>query len=64
MNSVEVCNEAVQNRRKLLFIVVLTKTDVILYQKNLTKCMFVDLSPDDKIVESCIKDNLKLCLKG
>ena len=64
MNSVEVCNEAVQNRRKLLFIVVLTKTDFILYQKNLTKCMFVDLSPDDKIVESCIKDNRKLCLKG
>ena len=64
MNSVKVCNKAVQNRRKLLFIVVLTKTDVILYQKNLAKCMFVYLSPDDKIVESCIKDNGKLCLKG
>ena len=64
MNSVEVCNEAVQNRRKLLFIVVLTKTDVILHQKNLTKCMFVDLSSDDEIVESCIEDNRKLCLKG
>ena len=64
MNSVEVCNEAVQDRRKLLFIVVLNKTDVILHQKNLTKCMFVDLSPDDEIVESCIKDNGKFCLKG